>query len=398
LLNLSSFFHAQRCAWIARSMKLCIDNWRYDLYNSVPGNNLQCICTLDIDKNLHPILYNLVDSYEKLVAEFSKIDGNYSKAYIFNNRAFMSGDNQVVNVEFFGRNFYSRYANVIRNLKFEDCFQENRFKSIEEFSEDGLPINHATWWRLQLLLLRSRQTHKKPDLISENRKRNINDLFTNYRKGSKLFRQILEHSDILNSNPSTLRIITTFYELTGTGNIDNSILKRCLGSWHRSWLPSNIKNFIFRFRGNILPLSNRVHRYDPLIIPDCFFCRIRNDLAPESFRHCFWLCRTVCDINNYIFDNYFPGIPIGDREFFFWYGTLPNQDPDPELTHALQLTILDIYQYIIFSFKTRRIVPNVNMVINQLLFLTRVILVKRRYLNDYMQIKPVFARILQATS
>jgi hypothetical protein len=64
--------------------------------------------------------------------------------------------------------------------------------------------------------------------------------------------------------------------------------------------------------------------------------------------------------------------------------------------HALQLSILDIYRYIIFKFKTRRIVPNVNMVNNQFLFLTRIILIKKLYLSNYMHRKPIFARILQA--
>jgi exonuclease III len=394
LLNLTTFFHAQRCAWIARASKLCIDNWRYDLYNSVPGNNLTYLNTIDINRNTNPILYNLAESFECLVTGFSKLNGNYKKANIFNNGAFVNGENQTPNIEFFGREFYRNHKETIRLLKFEDCFQNGRFRSAAGFAELGLPINQATWWRLQLLILHSRQKYKKLDPVCEAKSRDITELFSTYRKGSKLFRQILEHETFSNVDIRNLRVVNTFFQLTGTGNIDDSKLMCCLGSWSKTWLASDIKNFIFRFRNNILHLSNRVHRYDPGVNPNCFFCRMRGQILHESFNHCFWECNTVADMINNFFLEFFPGIGIEDRKTHYWYGF--RTEEEPELSQSLQLNIWDFFRFIIFKFKMRHIVPNYNSVKSQSLFLVKTSIIHKRAIREYMSNKPIFANILQA--
>jgi hypothetical protein len=78
LFNLELFFHAQCCSWVARTKQRCIDNWRFDLTSYAPGNNILNIRSVDFDRQLHPILSNIVESYEILLENHTKVNNNRS--------------------------------------------------------------------------------------------------------------------------------------------------------------------------------------------------------------------------------------------------------------------------------------------------------------------------------
>jgi hypothetical protein len=43
MFNLEEFLASQRCLWLARAHRMQIDNWRYDLKNMAPNNNILLI-------------------------------------------------------------------------------------------------------------------------------------------------------------------------------------------------------------------------------------------------------------------------------------------------------------------------------------------------------------------
>ena len=81
-----------------------------------------------MDPVVNPILSNLVDSHTKFYGCFSKINGNYKEALVFENDAF-SLNNQLIDREFFGIAFYNRFKNNILSLTFSSCFMGRRFKT-----------------------------------------------------------------------------------------------------------------------------------------------------------------------------------------------------------------------------------------------------------------------------
>jgi hypothetical protein len=46
--HLNDFLSAQRCCWIFRAKKNTIDNWRHDLFDAAPGNDILKIKSVDI--------------------------------------------------------------------------------------------------------------------------------------------------------------------------------------------------------------------------------------------------------------------------------------------------------------------------------------------------------------
>ncbi len=135
------------------------DNWRLSLLASAPGGDLANLRALDVPREKSIILHEIAWSYEYFFGCYSLLYNNYRKNSIFQNIAFCrSGvDNRLLDVQFFGKNFYFEHEDMIRSITFDDCFDCGNFKSINEFSLMGLPLLVSLWMRLQSALLYSKK-------------------------------------------------------------------------------------------------------------------------------------------------------------------------------------------------------------------------------------------------
>jgi hypothetical protein len=79
---------------------------------------------------------------------------NFTVAPFVDNPAFSRGpqDTGLIDCSFLGRAFYSAHKSELRKLTFEQCYQEGRYLSIEEYATLGINISIATWMRLNLAL------------------------------------------------------------------------------------------------------------------------------------------------------------------------------------------------------------------------------------------------------
>jgi hypothetical protein len=113
--NIKSFLESQRCMWLLRAQKMRIDNWRVDLHTLAPLNNPLLIRASDLDKNRHPILFEICTAYKRFYTAFCKSDSNYKNAIIFKNPIFRDPEtNLEIDINFFGPNFYNAHKNLIR--------------------------------------------------------------------------------------------------------------------------------------------------------------------------------------------------------------------------------------------------------------------------------------------
>jgi Reverse transcriptase (RNA-dependent DNA polymerase) len=368
MFNLKDFFVAQNCSWIVRANRLCIDNWRYDLISFCQDHNLGHLRASDLNQNDNPILYNLANSFDLFCAALATLNGNYKSAYIYDNAAFKY-DNTKLNRNFFGNNFFTAYEANIRSLKFSDCFQDGVFKTWREFAAMQIPLNLATWMRLRAALLSARQKYSKNTESLENLCIGPIEFISTVKKGSKKIRTVINTFRYSSVNILEHRICTTYAELTNTILPAVNILGNCLATWTPSWLNSDIRSFVFKFRNNVLPLANRVHNYDVNVDPRCLFCRVRDgDTATrESFAHCFFDCDTVHDIIYSLKYEFFPH-QIDPEKFktAYWYGIY--DESDNNLSQSINNTFWDVVRYTVYKFKTRRILPNQNMVRNSVIF------------------------------
>ena len=203
---------------------------------------------MDLDPDTNPILHNFAVSFSHFYSCFCRINGNYKEAYIFDNNAF-NLDGQTINPEFFGLPFYNRYKNAIRSLTYASCFVGRRLKTTQEFAASRLPFPPATWMRLQATLLHSRQILKKTD-ETDNLSVSITNFFAKLTKGSRQNRSIIYCGQGNRTAPENLRTVMQYSILTTIPVPDQPYLGKCLGLWNKSFLPNDVRNFLFLLRNN----------------------------------------------------------------------------------------------------------------------------------------------------
>jgi hypothetical protein len=356
---------------------------------------IRCV---DINATLNPTLYNIVRSYETLVAAFSTVNGNYKKAIIFENDAFKfstGNDARRVNKEFFGNNFYEMNKLAIRRLTYKDCFLNGEFRSPREFVESGLPLNWVTWMRLRSVVFATRQQLRKAD-ASDTMALSINNFLSRAKKGSRNFRNILEKNRVDNANVLLFPTTLTILNLINFPTSDRKIMEGTLLSWIRPWLPSTIKYFVFRFQYNSLPLNNRISNFDVNVDPHCTFCRLADPdtHSRENLAHCFFYCDIVLNLihqtNNLFF---FPTDP-DTLKSVYWFGTY--NEFTSTINQSIILTFLDIFRFIIFKLKGRKILPEFILVRQQLTFIVRTILGQNNRLSDHIRNNNLYENLVPA--
>ena len=394
IFNLKEFFCAQHCSWIRRAELLTIDNWRYDLAHAAPLNNIFLIRKRDVDPLLNPILYNLVSSYCDFYSAFSAVKGNYKTAYIFDNDSFRL-NNEKIDLDFFGINFYNAHKPIIRSLTFSQCFMGPRMKTPGDFAADGLPLSPAVWMRLQAAILQSRNRLRKFD-DSDNLSVSIGNFCRKIKKGSKLFRTVFYDSDFSRPSVENLRTVAYFSELISVPLPSNQSLKKALGTWMVSSIPNDMQNFLFLLRNNTLPLNNRIHAFDNQISPMCTFCRIadRDTANRDSFSHFFFSCPFTNNILLQWSHALEPAPDINTEEFkvLYWYGS-GNLTTD---TSGIVCLLMDTFKYCLWKAKQRKRLPNPITIIRECEFLISIMCLQNRKLRDRIRNTNLITNFLQA--
>jgi hypothetical protein len=317
---IKDFLDAQRCTWLFRAKKLCNDNWRHDLHALAPNQDPLLIRSSDINKNVNPVLYGIVESYERFYCFFSGQGRNYRQSFIFENSIFKDpASGMCITKLFFGNNTYDRCKNVIRSLTYDACHNNLGFKTIANFSQEGLHLNLAQWMRLRNICLVTKRNMARIN-IDNNTCFRIDYLVRVWKKGGKKIRKFFglereRENKILGS-----RCYNTFCNLVNINleREEHVILPVWGSSWNIFSYTNDFKNFVFCLRYNQLPLNNRLNSYMSDVNPSCTFCVINgvNPAPRDSLSHCFLHCNTVRNWLENILGNTSFNLDINNPDFF----------------------------------------------------------------------------------
>jgi hypothetical protein len=395
MLNISDFLASQRCMWIARAHNFPIDNWRFDLKCLAPSNNILLLRTGDVDKNCHPILYNLVEDYSDFYGKFTAVNSNYKSAFIFDNQSIKCTPNltHTINCSTFGRAFYNRYKTQIRNLTFDNCFSQAGFKSVAEFAAAGLPLTVAAWMTLRGTLLRAKALLMKNNVFPHTLNVEIGNFVSRKIKGSRMYRNILTLARP-QVNIKELRPVVTFSRLIDLPVPSENVVKKTLVSWTHNCCGNRIREFIFKFRYNYLDLNNRINAYLPEVDPRCTFCRIRDPETQirDSLSHFFYDCPTTSNIVGGILRKYFPANNDPEEiSQLYWYGI-----DNTGCYQSINLLIFDTLRYALYKFKKQRKVPNFIVVEKDFLFLLRTTIMTQKNYREIIENCTPYERISEA--
>jgi hypothetical protein len=112
--------------------------------------------------------------------------------------------------------------------------------------------------------------------------------------------------------------------------VNDDILHICWGEWQRNYYGNRCKEFIYKFRNNILGINQRVCKFVPDVGAECDICRVSKEPLPintESFLHLFFECPHTSRYRNIVIENFFPELANATEEQMknFWFlGIMPN--------------------------------------------------------------------------
>jgi hypothetical protein len=353
--------------WILRAKKLPIDNWRYDAHLLAPGNDPLLLRKIDVCKETHPILYDIVCAYNRFYFEFCKHKHNFLHSIIFDNPLFRDPENNnTLDAAFFGNNYYNDKKVLIRRLSVSDCFLNKCFRNPAQFENIGLPLTMVRWLRLRNAIMRVYTVNQvewdHPNLTG------IHRFSEQWKKGSKKVRKYLDTV----TDPLVSRSFNKFVELVDC----NPNFKFNQGAlWFSNWnihsLNNDFRNFIFNCRYNYLPTNNRLNAYIADVDPRCTYCRVLNAGSDQrdSFAHALFECNTVKQLLNNICTRLNFGTTTSNNNFrkLFWYGVSENHEPSKELQMGF-LIFFDSFRYLIFKHRRRHHIPNDDDILEEIKF------------------------------
>jgi hypothetical protein len=167
---------------------------------------------------------------------------------------------------------------------------------------------------------------KKTRIVFPAQRKTLTDFLASFKKGSKPFRKYLDRSVETKINLRQKTTVKTFFKLINVPIIPDPELEKFLMLWGYEFLPNKLREFIFKFRSNLLGLNCRVAHFNNNITRNCTFCRAAgvNPGPDETFIHLFYDCNFTKEILSRVKTTLIPelvGVGADIEKRFFFTGT-----------------------------------------------------------------------------
>ncbi len=246
----------------------------------------------------------------------------------------------------------------IAKLKYEDFFVRGVSKTLDEINREyDLDFTLVDYMRingsLQFSTIRQRERERERESTAP---QSLEFFLKSFEKGSKPFRRILQNAEIERLNISTLNTVATFVDITNTIKPTESILKNCWGEWNKFYYSNKMREFLYKFRNNILGLNSRVCKFVPEIEAECTLCIINKEAMPiqsETFLHVFFNCVYSEKYRNKVENELFPEMRNAsndDKKSFWLFGIMPQMNK-PNIFISC---IVSTTNYMIWEMKLRK--------------------------------------------
>jgi hypothetical protein len=100
----------------------------------------------------------------------------------------------------------------------------------------------------------------------------LTEFLSRFKKGLKLFRKIFDRSDADLMEKKQNRRVKTFFSIIELPVPEKNCLEAQLMLWANNSFPASLREFILKFKFNILGLNTRVAHFNANIARCCTFC------------------------------------------------------------------------------------------------------------------------------
>jgi hypothetical protein len=359
LINLHEFLIALQCSWVKRVTQHWGDNWRFDLKKKCYGNPILAGSgTFSNQEN--PVLSTICTSFGKFKSAFYSIGNNFKKAHIFKNPYFRRGrnDNGLLCERFFGFNRLDPNSEIelrkIALLKFENFFSHGGAKTLDEINREyDLNFNLVTYMRLHEALQFAVDSKRNADTDLS---LSIEYFFKSFDRGSKPFRRILQHEAVRKCDITKLNTVVTFFTTCQVDRPEKKIISECWKEWNYFFYNNRCREFLFKYRNNILGINARVSHFVPEVQAECSLCILNKEPLPiqsETFSHVFYDCPYSNKYRMATETSFFPELrnaadPVRRK---FWFTA---QLPNPEAGNLFVSAVVNFTNFSIWECKLNK--------------------------------------------
>jgi hypothetical protein len=204
----------------------------------------------------------------------------------------------------------------------------------------------------------------------------ILEFISRFKKGSKPFRKILDNYDETLMSGRQNRRVNTFFDLVNIQKPDKLIIAHLMKEWSMNFYPTPLRDFIFKFRFNILGLNTRVAHFNQNVNRACTFCAALPDLVPvrahnrppvvpdESFSHLFFDCPIINRVLMTFNIEFLNNLDVQNLKKFVFTGILPNMT----IPNRFLMIIASSINYYTWQCKLQKKSPSIEGLKNDLFY------------------------------
>jgi exonuclease III len=366
MINICDYIKSLHCSWVKKAARSSIDNWRVDL-RIISGTDPVNIEPARVPI-FHPILKSLSNSFRQFKDSFFKQGKNFLKSNFYGNPCLVNNKREKVPVkdEILHNNRID--GPFLPEIKIKDLLADNlEFLSMEQVRNVlRYDINLPEYERLKICVTDSLKLIKKFMIGEESLE--ISNFLKRFKKGSKPFRRIFDNhrNSLLKKNKRT----ETFFRLVDLPVPEKKDLDILNSLWTYNKFPMRLREFIFKFRNNLLGLNTRVSHFNANVRRHCTFCTLKNpnanNLPDESFEHLFFSCPHTKKMYTNFFEK-FTGWDINDNilmKKFIFNGSMPENTT----LNFFVLTVSTHINFYIWQCKLQKKLPVQTALYNEIFY------------------------------
>ena len=316
LFKIDEYICALQVSWLKRADASTRDCWRFDLRKKGNGN-LLTVTPGSIDKNVNPILFNLATSWVKFSKCFYSNNSNFRYSFVLNNPIIKRNrvDTGILNEQFLRQQpvlDFQRFG----TMRYCDFYNANGIKSLHEINiEYNLNINVLTYMKIGSALLNFDNTMGANQILGV-APIGVREFLKKFKKGSKQIRAALGWNRNAKIKMLELPVVRTYSRVTENIFTDEKAIEKLYSQWQSFYVTNNMREFIFKFLNNSLPINTRVSHFVNDHGRGCTFCTCSRQVTvpDETFRHLFFECIHTSSLLEGMQRDFFLDIPLDTDE------------------------------------------------------------------------------------
>ena len=312
-----------------------MDTWALELKNYSCSSRHYLFNLENIVYQNNPIIYKIIESYNRFSENYYKQGGNIKDCPIFDNAIF-SNQQVKINDRIFSNETWTRFHQDIKGLKLSDFLGENNLMlDFNQFNlRNNVRVRFMEYFRMAGII--RAVINKFRDNLNQTFKPLLAFL-EETKKGSQKYRTVMQSAEPAPNLLCSLNRYKWSQDMQEEVVVNKERDSKFYASWGHTFLPNNIREFSLKFVFNLLKLNGAISHFNEEVDPSCTFCSLAGRRPPpkETLEHFFQGCQTNIDLFSTYFIEFFQRWPIIFENSFMLRGS-------PDNLLEFQIFIIDI--------------------------------------------------------